>query len=288
MIDLKALEEQYETAEIKEWGECLIIPLKDFSPEKEREIKSQGYRVRYQGWSGQTCAFIILGNNGNGNSQDPQTSQAENEPMSKRPEIKIPKPTQQSVLRAELERQHWTFEEMTTLKKLYESHMTVPEIAKQLHRPFSSVQGHIKRLQLRRLPQTEATPSTAEIPKEETKENEERKSAEPDREVQQNPVSTPRCKPWTLEDIDTLKRLYSANVTAKQIAEKLGRTEESVNAYIAYRRLSRSPRRPEFSSTNANGTEMIQEFLQASHNLFPTHRRAAAVLLKEAVKLLED
>jgi hypothetical protein len=57
---LEELQERFPIENIEPYGSCLIVPLKAFNKTQEEKLKSQGLRIYYQGYKGQTSAFIVL------------------------------------------------------------------------------------------------------------------------------------------------------------------------------------------------------------------------------------
>jgi len=130
---LKDLEERFPKENIQPYGECLIIPLKQLSKDQENQLKSQGLRIRYQGYKGQTCAFIALGN---GEPHEPSEPQ---EPDAVPSDEKKP-----SNGRA------WSEQEVTSLKELYSLGVPVGEIAQKLDRSKVAVESKCQQLVLKR------------------------------------------------------------------------------------------------------------------------------------------
>jgi len=162
-ILLASLQERFGTEEVHEFGSCVIVPLKEFPKDHEETLKKQGYRVFYQSYRGQSCAFIRLGSHGSGSQKtDPQPEDTvprpvaipsrEKESMEKDHE-KISRGNPEQEKKSEgktLFHIHWTREDRATLKQLYEQKVSVDEIAQKLKRTLISVQSQAQSLGLRR------------------------------------------------------------------------------------------------------------------------------------------
>jgi hypothetical protein len=122
---LEELQERFPRENIEPYGFCLIVPLKAFNKTHEEKLKSQGLRIYYQGYKGQTSAFIVLEKQAQKETVIEESSIEKPEADSKPSPVKKLKP--------------WTPEERLTLKELLSKKVPINEIADKLGRSVYSV-----------------------------------------------------------------------------------------------------------------------------------------------------
>jgi hypothetical protein len=164
---LESLGERFPPQEIHEFGKCLIIPIREFPDAYGERLKSQGYKIRYQGFGGRSCAFVLLnrGNGGNGEGQkaDPQveapapSGQKESELKRDSKQDDVPKqpgqPTREgpSNGKSSGRGRAWTDQEVSSLKEFYGLGLSVLKIAQKLDRSKIAVESKCQQLGLRRV-----------------------------------------------------------------------------------------------------------------------------------------
>jgi hypothetical protein len=212
---LESLEERFPPQEIHEFGKCLIIPIREFPDAYGERLKSQGYRIRYQGFGGRSCAFVLLnrGNGGNGEGQKagPQAEAPASSGQKESPKVQRP----------------WTDQDVSSLKELYTQGVSVEEIARKLSRSETSIKRKCERLALKR-GKKQADPTEGPLP-----------------------GSTSESTPEVSAD--------SAPDQPEPVADK--------------------------QATHNGG--LVKELLEASSVLYPHYRHAAALVLQAAAKEME-
>jgi transposase len=116
------LRERYPVETVPMLGECVIVPTKRLPQEFEQKLKQDGVRIRYQGYDGETCAFIAL------EKQAQSVSDIEDSSIQK--EDSEHKPDSDSKPSPELK--PWTPEERETMKNLLKNGASPKAIAEKL------------------------------------------------------------------------------------------------------------------------------------------------------------
>jgi len=126
--------------------------LKQFPKQYEDQMRKEGRKVRYQGYDGQTCAFITLENEGENHTAEPQKPSLEpyHEPRAvvEEPEKTISTKEIPSTLKRS---GRWTIKETQDLRRMYEEErLPLAEISERLKRTKSAIESHARNLGLRR------------------------------------------------------------------------------------------------------------------------------------------
>ena len=119
---VKSLQEKFPT-EKTQFGQCLIVPSKNFVPAWEQQLKNEGCSTFYQSYRGKSCVFVRLA------EATPAAAAAA-----------APTPATRKT--------RWTVEETEQLKRLYEKRLSFRQIADKLGRSRGSVLGKVQRLGL--------------------------------------------------------------------------------------------------------------------------------------------
>ena len=120
---VESLQEKFPT-EKTQFGQCLIVPSKNFVPAWEQQLKNERCGIFYQSYRGKSCVFIRLAE-----------ALAEATPAT---EVPAP-PTRKT---------RWTQEETQRLKQLRREGLSFNEIASKLGRSRGSVLGKCQREKL--------------------------------------------------------------------------------------------------------------------------------------------
>jgi hypothetical protein len=175
--DLKA---RFPSENVEPFGECLIVPLKAFSKQTEDLLKRQGYRVRFQGHRGETCAFVQLSKQTKvpnkmesavtvlPSSEESPKKEDESKPLTRIEDSSIQQPDDDSAIADTIIKGPWSPEDKQKLQEYLDENLPAPEIAKRLRRSPQSVGGAIsaraKKLKIKPEPKPEETRSQPEPP----------------------------------------------------------------------------------------------------------------------------
>lgn len=134
---LERLKEQYPVENVELLGLSLVVPLKRFPKEYEEKLKEDGLKIRYQGYRGETCAFIQLPSSPNQATDKEESQRKQNQVSSVIEESSIPlqQPEIDSSKLSPLKQSlphFWTSEEETILKTLYSQGVPAKQIAEKL------------------------------------------------------------------------------------------------------------------------------------------------------------
>ena len=121
-----SLQQQFPTETIQPYGKVIVIPNKDFLPEWEQQLKSQGHKVFMQSWNGESSFFIRIEKDHSVTEQPSSIVDAVDDRFGK----------------------HWTSMEVKKLKELLDMGLKPKEIASKLGRSKFAVIGKIDRMKL--------------------------------------------------------------------------------------------------------------------------------------------
>jgi len=283
---LEWLKERYPTEKADLFGECLVVPLSRFPKEYEEQLRGKGLRIRYQGWHGETCAFIKLSNS-------PEQSSHEEEEAEKTQRPEAPSSIGESAddSKPVRKRDHpWSLEEREQLRALLIQNVPMNEIAAKIGRSIFSCNA-----ELRYLPDFKSRRYKRKVQeKPSSLKTDAGNAADKSRGSHARGLVKPEAikKPsgvWTPEREKAVRELHDQDKSPKEIADRLGVSVFAVSAKLRFLRKPQ-PKSQEKPDSTSKGTtpqtndddDVVKEMLQAASALYPNYRRACALLIKTA------
>lgn len=131
------LRNRYQAMDVKPFGECLVVPLKELPKFQEQHLKKLGYKVIYQEHDGYLCGLVVL-------TKETLDTKPENE-MQEAPTSPTEKPEEEKNMRWRI----WSVEEAQKLESLSAKDTPVSELADLFHRSPSSIRHKLDALRAR-------------------------------------------------------------------------------------------------------------------------------------------